>query len=131
LATAIKRALGDARCGAEEIDVVFADAGGTPELDRTEAAAIAEIFGARGVPVTAPKVAVGRMYAGGAAVDLATALLAIRDSVIPPTPGIQPLPDYQLDLVGDAPRSARIGTALVLARGFGGFNSAMVITAAG
>lgn len=129
LGRAIKGALADARCGPEDVDVVFADAGGTLDLDQVEAAAIAEQFGRYGVPVTAPKVLTGRMNAGGAALDLVTALLAIRDSVIPPTPGIRPLPEYHLDLVGDQPRPARLRTALVLARGYGGFNSAMVVTA--
>ncbi|MGH3645678.1 MAG: ketosynthase chain-length factor [Micromonosporaceae bacterium] len=129
LVRAARLALEDAGVTPDDIDVVFADAGGTRRLDRIEADAIAELFGPRGVPVTAPKVATGRLYAGGAALDLVTALLAIRDSVIPPTPGVRPDPAYQLDLVGDQARSARLRTVLVLARGFGGFNSAVVVTA--
>ena len=39
----------------------------------------------RGVPVTAPKSMVGRLYAGGASLDVAAAVLAMRDGVIPPT----------------------------------------------
>jgi act minimal PKS chain-length factor (CLF/KS beta) len=54
----------------------------------------------------------------------------MRDSVIPPTPGVRPVPDYELDLVTGAPRPARLTAVLVLARGFGGFNSAVVVTAA-
>jgi act minimal PKS chain-length factor (CLF/KS beta) len=128
LRRAIDAALADAGAAPEEIDVVFADAAGSPELDRAEAAAIAAVLGPHRVPVTAPKSMVGRLYAGGAALDLATSLLALRDQVIPPTTGVRELaPGCEIDLVRDRPRPAALRTALVLARGFGGFNSALVV----
>ena len=64
-----------------------------------------------------------------APLDLATAFLAIRDGVIPPTVHVNPSPDYALDLVVDRPREAGLRTALVLARGHGGFNSAAIVRA--
>ena len=110
------------------MDVVFADAAGMPELDRIEADAITAIFGPHGVPVTAPKTMTGRLYSGGAPLDVAAALLALRDQVIPPTTNVTgPAPGYQLDLVVNEPRPAELHTALVLARGHRGFNSAMVL----
>ncbi len=126
----IERALADASVPAGDIDVVFADAAGLPELDRQEADALAAVFGPAGVPVTAPKTMTGRLYAGGAALDLAAALLSIRDSVIPPTVGVRdPDPAYRLDLVLDAPRERPVRAALVVARGYGGFTSAVVVRA--
>ncbi|WP_116199122.1 ketosynthase chain-length factor [Amycolatopsis circi] len=114
-----------------EIDVVFADAAGLPDLDRIESAAITAVFGPYGVPVTAPKTMTGRLYSGAASLDLASALLSIRDQVVPPTLYVaEPAPEHTLDLVRDTPRSARVGAALVLARGRGGYNSAMVVRAA-
>lgn len=130
LARAAQLALCDAGLTAADVDVVFADAAGVAELDVVEAAAIEHVFGTRGVPVTAPKVLTGRVYAGGAAIDVITALLALRHSVIPPTPGIEPMAEYGLDLVGDRPRYTTLNAILVLARGFGGFNSAVVVTTA-
>ncbi len=131
LRRAAELALDDARMTAADIDVVFADAAGVPELDRREAQAITGIFGPYGVPVTAPKTMTGRLYGGGAALDLVAALLSIRDAVIPPTIGVTaPVPDDQLDLVLDRPREAPARAALVLARGYGGFNAAMVVRAA-
>ena len=38
-----------------------------------------------------------------------------------------PVEEYQLDLVRDEPREGRIRAALVLSRGRGGFNSAIVV----
>ncbi|MFI5867034.1 ketosynthase chain-length factor [Streptomyces sp. NPDC051546] len=130
LRKAIELALADAGADAGDIDVVFADGAGDPTLDRTEAEAISTVFGVRGVPVTVPKTMTGRLYSGAAPLDLAAAFFAIRDGVIPPTVHVDPCPDYQLDLVLGRPRPAPVRTALVLARGSGGFNSAMVVRAA-
>lgn len=130
LRKAIALALADAGASPSDVDVVFADAAATPELDRTEAEAINAVFGIRGVPVTAPKTMTGRLYSGAAPLDLASALLAIGDGLIPPTINVEPVVGYGLDLVTGRPRAAEVRTALVLARGQGGFNSAMVVTAA-
>lgn len=130
LRRAIELALADAGADARDVDVVFADAAGVPEEDRAEAEALTAVFGTRGVPVTAPKTMTGRLYSGAAPLDLAAAVLAIADGRIPPTVNVRPVADYGLDLVTDAPRSAELRTALVLARGHGGFNSAMVVRAA-
>lgn len=126
LRTAIEIALDDAGLSPEEIDVVFADAAAVPELDRVEAAAITEVFGRRAVPVTAPKTMTGRLGSGTAPLDVATALLAMREGLIPPTANVTPDPGYGLDLVTE-PRPASLDAALVLARGHGGFNSALVL----
>ncbi|SBT66109.1 act minimal PKS chain-length factor (CLF/KS beta) [Micromonospora sediminicola] len=131
LRRAAESALRDAGVRPDEVDVVFADAAGVPELDRVEAAAIREVFGPAGVPVTAPKTLTGRLYSGGGPLDVVAALLAIRDGLIPPTWHTGDVPaDYGIDLVRDAPREAPVRTALVLARGRWGFNAAVLVRAA-
>ncbi|WP_103533379.1 ketosynthase chain-length factor [Streptomyces sp. SM11] len=130
LARAIRAALADAGTEPGGIGAVFADAAAVPELDTSEAAAIAEVFGPYGVPVTAPKSFTGRPGAGASALDLATALLSVRDGVIPPTADVGRVPDaYRLDLVTGGPRPLGTGEVLVLARGRGGFNTAVVVRA--
>lgn len=132
LRRAIELALADAGAAPEEIDVVFADAAAVPELDRIESAAIASAFGPRGVPVTAPKTMTGRLCSGAAPLDLAAAFLAMRDGLIPPTAHVSAAANHDIDLVTAEPRvHDRIRAALVLARGARGFNSAMVVRAAG
>jgi 3-oxoacyl-(acyl-carrier-protein) synthase len=129
-ARAMALALKDARVAPDQVDVVFADAAGTLEGDALEIKALREALGPRAstVPVTAPKSMVGRLYAGGASLDLATALLAMRDGVIPPTVGLEkPAPDGHVDFVTGKARNAKVETVLVNARGYGGFNSAMVL----
>ncbi|MEV6873177.1 ketosynthase chain-length factor [Amycolatopsis sp. NPDC051128] len=128
LKRALERALADAAVEPRDVDVVFADSAGRPDLDRIEAAAISDVFGPQGVPVTAPKAAYGRLGAGGGPLDVATALLAVRESVIPPTAHTLDVPEeYGIDLVTSAAREKDLRTAVVLARGYGGFNSALVV----
>nr|AAK06785.1 putative ketosynthase SimA2 [Streptomyces antibioticus]AAL15581.1 Sim3 [Streptomyces antibioticus] len=127
LRRAIELALTDAGLAPADIDVVFADAAAVPDLDRIEARALVEVFGPRGLPVTAPKSMTGRLNSGAGSLDVATALLAIRDGVIPPTINVTAQDDYELDLVTAQARSARLRSALVVARGHGGFNSALVV----
>ncbi|MGY5052871.1 ketosynthase chain-length factor [Streptomyces sp. 900105755] len=126
----VEAALADAGVTAGQVDLVLADAVGVPGLDRAEAAALREVFGPGAVPVTAPKAGSGRTYAGGGSLDTAVALLAIRDGVIPPTPGTREVPaEYGIDLVRDRAREAAVRTVLVVARGLRGFNSAVVVRA--
>lgn len=130
LRRAVETALADAGVAPDEVDVVFADALGVPEADRAEADALRAVFGPNGVPVTAPKAACGRAYSGGGTLDVAAALLSIRDGVIPPTAGTTEVPEeYGIDLVCGSPRDREVRTALVLARGLWGFNSAVVVRA--
>lgn len=128
LRRAIVLALADAGVTPDQVDVIFADASGVAELDRVEAEAIAEVFGPCAVPVTVPKTMTGRLLAGGGPLDLAAAVLALRDGIIPPTVQVDhPAHAELLDLVGADGRAARLACALVLARGHGGHNSAMVV----
>lgn len=126
-ARAIELALADAGVSADEIDVVFADAFGTPEADAAEYAALSKVFGSRvsSVQVTAPKSMNGRLYAGGSSLDVATAALAITDGYIPPTINVG-TPAFDLDVVTEG-RAQPVDTVLLAARGIGGFNSAMVL----
>ncbi|MFE3881039.1 ketosynthase chain-length factor [Kitasatospora sp. NPDC059146] len=132
LRRAAELAIADAGLLPSDIDVVFADAAGSPAADRAEAEAITAVFGPHGVPVTAPKSLFGRLAAGGGPVDTALALLSIRDGVVPATAHTTHVPqEYGLDPVRGEARPLRVRAALVLARGHRGFNAALVVTAPG
>ncbi|WP_409465500.1 ketosynthase chain-length factor [Amycolatopsis sp. GA6-003] len=131
LERAIRLAVADAGLDPGEIDAVFADCAGIPDADAAEARALAAVFGPYGVPVAAPKALVGRLYSGGPPLDVATALLSLRDHVLPPCgTRLRPDPRHQLDLVTGVPRHTRLRHCLVLARGAGGFNAAVVVSGA-
>ncbi|MFE4973306.1 ketosynthase chain-length factor [Kitasatospora sp. NPDC056651] len=127
----VELALADAGVDPGQVDVVFADALGLPAADRAEAAVLREVFGERGVPVTAPKTLTGRLLSGGGPLDTVAALMSIQEGIVPPVFGTSQVPEeYGLDLVLGEPRQTRVDTALLLARGRWGFNSALVVRAA-
>ncbi|MGW6011252.1 ketosynthase chain-length factor [Streptomyces sp. NPDC055210] len=127
LERAVRGALDDAGLRPGDIAFVLADGAGEPEPDRVEAQALTAVFGPGGVPVTVPKTMTGRLYSGAAPLDLVTALFALRDGVVPPTVHVEETTGHDIDLVTGAPRPVTGDAALVLARGRGGFNSAMVV----
>jgi act minimal PKS chain-length factor (CLF/KS beta) len=131
LRRAAELALSDAGIEPGEVDAVFADAAGVPAADAEEAAVLSALFGPSGVPVCAPKALTGRLGAGSGALDVATALLAMRDGLLPPAGPVEAAAaHHRIDLVTGAARPHRVRTALVLARGQGGFNSAVVLRGA-
>ena len=108
-ARAVELALQRAGARPQEVDLVLADGAGRPDADAAEAAALRSVFGPHGVPVTAPQGLVGRLLAGGSALNVATALLAMRAGVIPPVGNLDdPDPAYGLDLVRE-PREQPAG----------------------
>ncbi|MEU4680121.1 beta-ketoacyl synthase N-terminal-like domain-containing protein [Micromonospora sp. NPDC023737] len=129
-ARAMRLALGRAGVGADEVDVVLPDALGVPRYDRTEATALRSVFGDRRPPVSTSKPLTGRAHQGGAALDVATALLAFRHDTLPASAG----PDEvaagcELDFLREH-RRPRSRVAMVCARGFDGYNSALVLRGA-
>ncbi|MET9610249.1 beta-ketoacyl synthase N-terminal-like domain-containing protein [Streptomyces sp. NPDC006512] len=128
LARAIRGALAEAGCAPEEVDVVFADALGTPEADAAEVRAIHDALGGHGakVAVTAPKTGTGRAYCAAGTLDVASAVLALEHGVVPPTPNVFDV-CHDLDLVTGSARVVPVRTALVLSRGLMGSNAALVL----
>ncbi|WP_043476903.1 beta-ketoacyl synthase N-terminal-like domain-containing protein [Kitasatospora sp. MBT66] len=128
------RALGTAveRAGLTpgDVDVTFPDAVGLPAYDRTEAEALRAVFGDAGpAAVTTQKPLTGRLYQGGSALDAATAVLAMDNGLIPPSAGpARPADGCDLAFVREE-RAAEVRTALIGARGFDGFNSAVLLRA--
>jgi minimal PKS chain-length factor (CLF/KS beta) len=128
-ARAMQQAIQQAGISPQDIDVIFADGAGNLEADALEAEAIRRVFGARAskVPVTVPKSMVGRLYAGGAPLDVASALLSMRDGVVPPTINLaEPAANCELNFVTQ-PKQMPVNTVLVNGRGYGGFNSSLVL----
>jgi minimal PKS chain-length factor (CLF/KS beta) len=111
----------------DEVDLVVPDALGVPRYDLREAQALRAVFGPTPPPVSTQKPLTGRAHQGGAALDVANALLALRHGLLPATAGLdRPAPGCELDFVREH-RQQRADLALVAARGFDGFNSAVLL----
>ncbi|MFA5156586.1 MAG: beta-ketoacyl-[acyl-carrier-protein] synthase family protein [Candidatus Omnitrophota bacterium] len=133
LARAIKMALSDAKVKAEEIDYISLDGLAVKSWDAGEVAAIKEVFGpkAKGIPVSCPKSMFGNLLGASGAVDLITAVMAMENSLVPPTINLDD-PDLNgLNYVTGESREYKINKALIISRGRGGINSALVIEKGG
>ena len=64
------------------------------------------------------------------ALDTVLAAFTLKTKTIPPTPGVIPKPQYELDIVTRRRRVSTARHALVIARGMPIFNSALIISAA-
>jgi 3-oxoacyl-[acyl-carrier-protein] synthase I len=131
LAGAIVMALDDAGIHAAKVGMIVAHGSGTRQSDASEAAAIHRVFGATAPPVTAFKWAFGHPLAASGTLDAVLALVALRRGVVP---GVATLRQLDPDL-GNLPVSVRSqaprsDVALVLNRGFGGSNTALLLQAA-
>lgn len=126
-ARAMRAALDRAGTAPQEVSLLFPDAVAVPAADRGEAAAITSVFGPGGVPVTSQKPLTGRLYQGGSALDVVTAVLCMRNQVVPASVGTErPADGCELDFV-PASRQAAVHQVLVGARGFDGYNSALLL----
>ncbi|MDO8617245.1 MAG: beta-ketoacyl-ACP synthase II [Dehalococcoidia bacterium] len=131
-ALAIARALKAASLQPADVDLIVAHATGTPLNDAAETAAIKRALGedAYGVAVTAPKSMVGHQLGAAGAVSALTAVLAIRDGIIPPTINLEtPDPECDLDYVPLKARRTPVKAALAQGFGFGGQNGVVAFRA--
>ncbi|WP_404955505.1 beta-ketoacyl synthase N-terminal-like domain-containing protein [Streptomyces sp. 147326] len=116
---------------AEDIGLVVAHGTSTGLNDPTEAAALLDVFGTDGPPVTAIKGAVGHTSGGAALMSVLIALTAMRAGTVPPVVGLRsPMPEAdKLNLVHGAPLEAGPRLAQVNAFGFGGVNAVAIVEA--
>ena len=115
----------------EEIDYVNAHGSGTKQNDRHETAAFKRSLGARAyeVPVSSIKSMVGHSLGAIGSIEIAASVLAMENHVVPPTANLhQPDPECDLDYVPLTAREWRTDTVLTVGSGFGGFQSAMVLS---
>jgi 3-oxoacyl-[acyl-carrier-protein] synthase II len=108
--TAVCRAAGLAPA---DVGHVNAHGVGTIDMDRIEARAIRAVLG--GVPVTAPKAAIGHIGAGCGAVELAASILGLEQGLVPPTLNYEhPDPACPVNVVHGGPLAGRPPTAVAV-----------------
>ncbi len=129
---AARRAIEKAGLTAADIDHVNAHATSTPEGDKAELQAIRTILGDRvtEVPITANKSMLGHTLGAAGAIEAIVSVLTIRDGCIPPTINlVDPDPEADgLDLTPVTASRRSIDTVLSNSFGFGGQNTALILT---
>ncbi|SPL91233.1 3-oxoacyl-[acyl-carrier-protein] synthase, KASII [[Actinomadura] parvosata subsp. kistnae] len=129
-ARAIRLALDSAGLSGRDVQHVSAHATSTPPGDVTEAASISRAVGTHAA-VTAIKSMTGHLCGASGALGAVATALTLRDGIIPATRNLDdPDPEIALDIVTGRPRRARPSVALLNSFGFGGHNTALVLTAA-
>ncbi|WP_116599867.1 beta-ketoacyl-[acyl-carrier-protein] synthase family protein [Primorskyibacter marinus] len=129
-ARAIAGALEDAQVSRSEVGYINAHGTGTAANDKTECAAVADVFGpyADTLMISSTKSMHGHLIGGTGAVELLACIMALRDGVIAPTIGYQePDPECALDVVPNEARDADVKVALSNAFAFGGFNAVLAL----
>ncbi|MDA5283006.1 beta-ketoacyl-[acyl-carrier-protein] synthase family protein [Streptomyces sp. NPDC054904] len=131
MAQAISVALDEARLDPGAVDYVNAHGSGTKQNDRHETAAFKRSLGQRAheVPVSSIKSMIGHSLGAIGSLEVAASALAIEHNVVPPTANLHhPDPQCDLDYTPLTAREHRTDTVLTVGSGFGGFQSAMILT---
>jgi nodulation protein E len=131
-ARAIEGALQDAGLNPEDVGYINAHGTGTAANDKTECAAVADVFGAHAdkLMISSTKSMHGHLIGATGAVELLACIMAVRDGVIAPTIGYQePDPECALDVVPNQAREASVTVALSNAFAFGGMNAVLALRA--
>jgi 3-oxoacyl-[acyl-carrier-protein] synthase II len=120
------------RAGIEvgDIDYVNAHGTSTPMGDEIELGAVERLFGnsAGGLAMSSTKSAIGHLLGAAGAVEAVFSILAMRDSVAPPTLNLDnPSVATPIDLVPKAAKRKPINTVLSNSFGFGGTNASLVM----
>ncbi|GAA2272105.1 MULTISPECIES: beta-ketoacyl-[acyl-carrier-protein] synthase family protein [Kitasatospora] len=134
MSESINRALDQAGLDGTEIDYVNAHGSGTKQNDRHETAAVKRSLGAHAyrLPMSSIKSMVGHSLGAIGAIELVACTLALAHGVVPPTANYStPDPECDLDYVPRTAREIPLRHVLSVGSGFGGFQSAVVLSRKG
>ena len=129
-ARAMSEAMRDGGINPDEVGYINAHGTGTAANDKTECAAVADVFGhhADDLMISSTKSMHGHLIGGTGAVELLACIMAVRDGVIAPTIGYEEFdPECALDVVPNTAREARVDVALSNAFAFGGLNAVLAL----
>ncbi|MEP1930914.1 MAG: beta-ketoacyl-ACP synthase II [Roseibium sp.] len=125
----MEAALKRAGISAADVDYVNAHGTSTPLGDEIELGAVTRLAGehASSLTMSSTKSSIGHLLGAAGAVEAIFSVLAIRDSIAPPTINLDnPSVETEIDLVAHEPKKMNIDVALSNSFGFGGTNASLV-----
>ncbi|MGO9787858.1 MAG: beta-ketoacyl-ACP synthase II [Stellaceae bacterium] len=126
---AMRNALKRAQITPEQIDYINAHGTSTPLGDEIELGAVKRLFGesAYKLSMSSTKSSIGHLLGAAGSVEAIFSILAMRDSVVPPTLNLEnPSPNCDIDLVPLKAKERPVRYALSNSFGFGGTNASLV-----
>tara|TARA_Y100000022_G_scaffold51478_1_gene43648 strand:+ start:97 stop:1338 length:1242 start_codon:yes stop_codon:yes gene_type:complete len=125
---AMINALNDFKEDHNVIDYINAHGTSTPLGDVIEAKAISEIFKDReNLSVSSTKSMTGHLLGAAGAIEAIFCLLAMRDSIVPPTINLHdPDNEFDLDLTPNKSKNREINFSMSNSFGFGGTNVSLI-----
>jgi nodulation protein E len=130
MSRAMQGALDDAGVTAEQVQYINAHGTGTTANDETETKALHQVFGAQAkkLAVSSTKSMTGHSLGAAGALEAVATVMAVRDSVAPPTIGwLGRDPACDLDYVPNEARPLPIDIALSNSFAFGGLNAVLAV----
>jgi 3-oxoacyl-[acyl-carrier-protein] synthase II len=126
----IKAALNDADCSIEDVDYINAHGTSTYINDKSETAAIKNVFKDRAydIPISSNKSMVGHLVASAASIELVISILTLNKNIIPATINYEnPDPECDLDYVPNESRRKQVEAILSNSFAFGGQNASLLV----
>lgn len=114
-----------------DTDAVYYNAHGTgtPMNDKAETIAVKKAFGedrAKKISISSTKSMTGHMLGAAGAAEAIVSVLALRDSIVPPTINLlEPDPECDLDNTPLTARERKLDMAVSTSLGFGGHNASL------
>ena len=115
--------------GAPKLDYVNAHGTSTPVNDKNETAALQDLLGGKEncPPMSSIKGQIGHCLGAAGGIEAVTCLMAMRDSIIPPTINYEtPDENCDLDYVTEGARKADLNVVMSNSFGFGGTNGVII-----
>ncbi len=127
---AMRNAIADAKLTPADIGYINAHGTSTPQGDIAETRMVKEIFGSDSkVLVSSTKSMVGHLLGAAGSVEAIFSILALRDSICPPTINLDsPSEGCDLDYVPNVARPKALDAVLSNSFGFGGTNGTLIFT---
>lgn len=127
----LQQTMAEAEISAYDLDYINSHGSSTPFNEAAETVAYKAVFGEQAyhIPISATKSMIGHTQGAASAIEaIATALVLDQQIIHPTINQVEADPQCDLDYVPNVARPATVNVALTHSSGFGGVNSALLLT---